>query len=153
VLSSKRALKIALHEFGRLQNERELNSRPSEFITKVFDHDPKHEWIVTELVRPCESMDEVEDFLGLRRRSMHDFMTTMVGRRQKGALYGERESPQSDVTRAWIDHFSSGERKDVLQRFVEFIFNSRSQTFVDVAASVQWGKAPDGRIVLLDYGV
>jgi len=152
-LSSKRALKIAAHQFGRIQNECELDSAKSEFITKVFEHEPNYEWIVTELVNPCESLDEVEDFLGIKRRSMYNFMTTMVSQRQKSALDGARtESPNSPATKMWIDHFSSGTHDDVLQRFVEFVFNWRSQTFVDVAQSRQWGKAPDGRIVLLDYG-
>jgi hypothetical protein len=67
-LSSKRALKVALNNAGKAQNQLEfelLSSNNSEYLPKVYDISKDASWIEVELVRQLTNVKELEDILGV----------------------------------------------------------------------------------------
>lgn len=133
LLSSKRVLKLARNDFGLEQNQQEvdLSTDPSvgPIIARVLDYDDKFRWVISELVRPLKGPVEFNALVGFPSWHLMDV-----------AYYGgQLPYDISPGARRWAGVA------------IEFIKDHRLAP-IDSASPTHWGKTPDGRIVLLDYG-
>lgn len=133
VLGSKYALKIALNEKGLAQNNAELevftNPKSKPIVAKVYRADEDSRWIVSDLVKPLSNVDEFAELTG---------------------------TDWSDFAETIKDHLSkSGTKSMVADGFTQTVINNaRANNMLvgDIEEIGHWGKTPDGRCVLLDYG-
>jgi hypothetical protein len=135
-LSSRFAMKIASNELGLIQNEEEVaiyknaSSLLKSIITKIHKYDEqKYTWIIADLVRPFKSDKE----LNIAATGHDDERTRLI--------------TLKDITNEYITNKSP----ELLQKLYKLRKNNEI-TFDDIDGYMQWGKAADGRIVLVDYG-
>lgn len=141
LLSSRYVLKVAKNDKGFAQNEAEVDvfTNPSSkpIVAKIQDFDPGYKWLVSELVRPLRSPYEFTSLTG------------MIFHRFIGAV--EDTISGYDVERALqMNKLEPDAAKMVLAAADTINFNDLSMADVNVVD--HWGKTPDGRVVILDYG-
>jgi len=135
------ALKIALNDAGVDQNRAEVSSSErwaefSDILALVRDVDPRYSWIVSDLVEPLGE-DDVEGFEDLSGVEWVNF--------------------ENDL-RKYLQHESQHYGKQPGRKVHPFTkkviaFARRTNTkWGDLINLGHWGKTPDGRIVVLDYG-
>ena len=131
LLDSKRVLKVAKDELGTSQNMGEVGNSDSPIVAKVFAHSLKSEWIVSELVKPIQSETE---FQALTQTNWNAFASAI-------ASFNKRTKPNelegSEFTRTVISALMSMKSPLVKSELLNIS---------------HWGKTPDQRVVLLDYG-
>jgi len=131
-LSSKYALKIALNEKGIAQNEAELdvftNPKTKGVVAKIYGADNENRWVISDLVKPLQRGSE-DEFAQITGTDWEDFRMTL-----RGALKGEK---------VWPDEFTQS---------AITVAKSNNLVYGDLGEIGHWGKTPDGRCVLLDYG-
>lgn len=133
LLSGKYALKIALNDKGLAQNDAELevftNPKSKPIVAKVYGADENNRWLISDLVRPLKTPDE---FASLTGTDWDDFVETI-----NDHLGKEGHSNMA------ADEFTS-----------TVIVNAKNNALKvgDIEELSHWGKTPDGRAVLLDYG-
>ena len=138
LLSSRYVLKIAINEYGLSQNEVEYTTSTSlsnsPLITKVYSADNQSRWIVTDLVKELTSEKEFENLTGT---NWNEFVESLYRHLDDRGYY-----PKTDLIQP--DKFTQ-----------EVISFCRQNNLVhdDICAIVHWGKTPDGRAVLLDFGL
>lgn len=134
LFSGKYALKIALNDKGFSQNESELdvytNSKNANIIAKVYGADEENRWIISDLVKELNDPDE---FAQLSGTDWDDFTHT---------VYDWLGKKATKTTKP--DGFT--------QNVIKF---ARENNLLagDIEEINHWGKTPDGRVVLLDYGL
>ncbi len=137
VLSNRYALKIARNQKGVAQNEAEIdvytNPKTQSVIAKVYDYDPENKWLIAEVVRPIEDPNEFEKLVGCTTSEFAH--AVKVGKRTKSL-----ESVPENV------------RNNKLVKAAINITLTNNLGVGDVIKPDHWGKTPDGRLVLLDYG-
>lgn len=145
VLNSKKVLKVSNHSVrGPVQNKKEWeasqNSSISSFLTRVFDHDPDFNWIISELVRPYNVSDSSTRY-GVLMKVLHTFTEA----------YDPDPADQSIKD-------SANDRLDNLQGmegyFRDTIYHLMNEGYnvFELSEPSAWGISPGGRLVLLDYG-
>lgn len=144
LLRSKRVLKIALNEKGLAQNEAELdvftNPRSKPIVAKVYDADAHQRWLVSDLVRPVANVEEFKSLTGL------DWVDEF-GPLVSAGIQAGRAAPDSPaLVKAIVDTARENNllSADIMQ--TDFSKGVNKNTLG------HWGKTPDGRVVLLDYG-
>lgn len=88
-LSSGKVLKLARWhsntgaEKGRAQNKLEIetftNPKVRPVVAKIFDYDPDYDWIVSEITRPFDESDRMEQALGMTTDSFQNLIIATVG--------------------------------------------------------------------------
>lgn len=135
LMSSRYVLKIARNEKGIAQNEAEIdvytNPTSKPIVSKIHNFDPEFKWVIADLVRPFKTSnkqdeDEFENGTGI---SWDDFYYEL-----------KAEIEKKDVD---LSHFT---------QVVIATMEANDLLFGDVANMDHWGKTPDGKVVLLDYG-
>lgn len=139
LLSSRYALKIALNNKGLAQNEAEVdvatNPQTKAVVAKVYASDEGFKWVISDLVKPVQSEQEFEDLAGV---SWQDFRTG-VSAGFKGQTDNGSPFVKSVVATAKSNELMKGD-----------IIGTQTDKGADKLG--HWGKTPDGRVVLLDYG-
>jgi len=127
---------------GREQNKAEYelyNDAPGKvknLLPIVYRGDSNFDWIMSELVRPLRSDNELMELLGLDEQRYEMFIGTM----------------END----WVDYddfyrvLNLKQKKIVSNIF--YIIDRYNLDTRDLLNYSQWGKAADGRLVLLDAG-
>ena len=143
LLSGKYALKIAMNTKGYAQNEEELNvytnpaSKP--VVARIYDSGENNSWLISDLVKPLgqgeanseESTKEFEQITGVSWSDFGHYINWFVTNAGKNPKF------------------------DKVPQFVQqVIAMARSNDLLggDLKKLSSWGKTPDGRCVLLDYG-
>jgi len=143
LLSGKYVLKVALNEKGIAQNQAEMdvytNPQSQQVVAKVYSYDPKFQWLVSDLVKPLTDVNEFEQLSGTDWRSFCDAVNR--GMKNKASEPNDPKFVKSVVDTALKNNMMRG---DIAQQD-----HSRAPS-EDVLG--HWGKTPDGRLVLLDYG-
>lgn len=138
LLGSRKILKLAKNQAGIGQNEAEVDvyTNPSTkgITTKIFEYDPKYNWLVAELVRPLKS----GDFERMTRWGFDEFGSSLANVK----AFGMTPRAKEDIPNHMKKFFD-----DVIQ-----VIKSGELELSDLRVEDHWGKTADGRIVLLDYG-
>lgn len=153
LLDSKRVLKVAINAKGISQNQAELDvmTQPGvgHIVAKIFSYDPQYIWLVSEIVRPLDDENEFHDLTGVPWYffSRFAFLTTK-----------KHNKWQENISRVRSDFSYMDEMR--FKKYIEtpwFIkaLDGLEKTKLvegDIAMLSHWGKTPEQRVVLLDYG-
>ena len=148
-LDAKRALKMARNEKGIAQNQAELSiatDAEGGLVAKIFQYDPEYKWLVSELVRPITSGEEFKHLTGISWGVFvhliyhsydweHVLLTIDPWRLEPG------ETPEKIRKSPFLVKAMAG-----LSSIQETLLEG------DLVRLDHWGKTPDQRVVLLDYG-
>lgn len=132
VLSNRYVLKIAINNKGIAQNETEVgvytNPKTRAVIAKVHAFDPDYKWVIADAVRELKSDEDFTQSTGLNWYTfLHQVESIGKGR--------HLDSEPSDLAKAM------GET-----------MKQNNLLMGDIKEVGHWGKTPDGRVVMLDYG-
>jgi hypothetical protein len=140
VLSSKKVLKIARNEKGIAQNKAEVEvyTEPAtaDVAAGIYDADNEGKWVISDLVKPITSMNEFKSLTGVDWQEFVQDLTASVSafaRKSKMPL----PSGAHEFTKKVYDMAEKG---------------SNRLKLADLTVLDHWGKTPDGRAVILDYG-
>lgn len=154
VLDSKRALKLAMNVKGLAQNEAELdlvtNSKVSFILSKILAYDPRYKWVVSELVRPLQSQVEFKQLTGVSWQVFKEF----VGRSLKAKTpWQNHVADVKSYLRGYVPESSVDTtiQNPWFSKTMEAL-SSSPLFWPDLLVIDHWGKTPDQRVVLLDYG-
>lgn len=143
LLSGKYVLKIALNEKGIAQNQAELdvftNPQSQQVVAKVYAYDPKYQWLISDLVKPIDNVEEFQQLSGTDWRTFCDDVNR--GMRNQSVEPNDSKFVKAVVNTALKNNMLRG---DIVQQ------NHSISPTDDVLG--HWGKTPNGRLVLLDYG-
>lgn len=133
VLSGKYALKIAKSTKGTAQNEAELeiftNPKTKNVLAKIYAYDHEMtDWLISDLVSPFDDEHQFESATGT---SFSEFCAEL-----RAAHLGEERSDMSPLVKG-----------------VNITAEQNGMSLGDICKIDSWGKTPDGRCVLLDYGL
>lgn len=133
ILSNKYALKIALNQKGIAQNKTEVavytNPKTKSVIAKVHNADSEYKWLISDIVRPLQKGSERE-FMSLTGLDWERFKKFL---NEKDLTEFKGEPPKIAVA-------------------VKATMEANNLLKGDIREIDHWGKTPDGRLVLLDYG-
>lgn len=132
LLSNRYVLKIAINDKGIAQNEGEMdvatNPKTKNVIARVRAYDPDYKWLISDVVKELKTSEE---FRQLTDIPWDDFEAIMV------KLYNK-------------------ERVNKIPEFVQSVFATKQSSDISIGDMLRvdhWGKTPDGRCVILDYGL
>jgi hypothetical protein len=133
LLNSKTVLKVAINEKGLAQNEAEVdvftNPKSKLIVAKIHKADKDYKWVISDLVNPIYNKDEFAQGAGVDWKTFYDVLENVI---------------------RYHDDMPSG-----LDKFTQAVITTAKENkllFGDLSQIDHWGKAPDGRVVLLDYG-
>lgn len=168
LLDSKRVIKTATHMKGYAQNEAELSiaSNPSSapVVARIFEHgDEPVKWLVSELVRPLKSSIEFEELTGIKWQFFIDALPIMNNkgfdnwlasiRRDIQDSTPERPSMSSRYYAKTVKELDGCVAAPFFQGMIRALRSQKDQLDPgDLVKVGHWGKTPDQRVVLLDYG-
>jgi hypothetical protein len=134
LIDSSKVLKLAVNNKGVAQNELEekISNDPdvNSIVTRVFKSAPDHSWIVSQVVRELNSDREFEKETG---GSLKDVMNYLNVLNDHPHLRKDPNTPAFILS-------------------LEKLIKKYKMQIPDIDMPGHWGKTPDGRIVLLDYG-
>jgi len=159
LLTGKRVLKIAKSpqrsalsapggEWGIRQNQAELNSSKNSDVnymfTKVYDHDTKYRWLISELVNPfgLDDYEYLETYFGLAKGKFASFIEAAW-----------------NTSKAHLEYLLDGpsvvdpKKAEQLATFINDVRTKSDVVAMDFYKSENWGRTPSGNVVLLDYGL
>lgn len=157
VLDSKRVLKIAMNMKGIAQNrtELELSHDHEAPVARIYQYDTDMWWLVSELVRPIASPEEFKALTGIPWHAMKRFLSGHYD-------HDDLETFQQDMIRKVKENLLDGATIQDVQNISNNSFIIKLSKFLTSKGSVlmagdlmlfeHWGKTPDQRVVLLDYG-
>lgn len=148
VLTSKTALKLAKNRQGIGQNsaEAKMSEDPSiaTIVARVLRSAPDYSWIVSELVKPIG--DNTMQFnrwfdneFGAPRDAEDPLLKQML------------LSDEKDLEQFYFRGQIPSRTLDFMHAF-QNVVQKHNVEFSDATKASSWGLAPDGRLVLLDYG-
>jgi len=126
---------------GIVQNEAEANTymeastSVQKVLPKIYDYHKHGYWLLTELVKPFNTLEEWEQATGMRWEQLVDFTKYMLDNEFVHDEYDRNNFVDQSVLVALCDL--------VLKHDLEPN---------DICGIPQWGKTADGRAVLLDAG-
>lgn len=152
-IDSRKALKMALNAKGIAQNQAELDTATDShngLVAKILQYDPEFKWVVSELVRPIDNEAEFKQLTGVPWTVFAYLLTFSPT---------EWKSHVSNTIR----YIGSFEKVDVTpEEVLKSPFLNMAMTSLaslkkplleaDLMKLDHWGKTPDQRVVLLDYG-
>lgn len=144
LLSNRFVMKFATNSKGIAQNKTEVQFAQDKTLQPALaliqNSDPKGNWVMAQLVRPLTSWNEFEKIKG--------YSSEIIG-----YAMGDQWEP-SDIDQSKM---STPEQKVKAKQ--DLIFLNAINSLVkkglirgDMKFHDHWGKTPDGRVVLLDYG-
>lgn len=154
LLDSKKVLKLASNRKGIGQNEAELDAvtNPSlkPIFAKIYDYSPDFSWLISELVKPLNSYTEFEQLTGI---DFYNFSYMLMnaayfGHDQEKLVNHLQGSAKNDEEFAKIENL----RDSMLVKHVLLALKNGRILPGDLERIEHWGKTPDQRVVLLDYG-
>lgn len=162
ILDSKKVLKLALNPKGIAQNETEIeiatNPSLSAIYARIFQYDPKYKWITSELVREISNEEEFEHLTGVHWKTFRLFMIYAYKSKASRNVHDYIDSVYDEL----IDFydFDDNEANELVDRtikskwFLEATKTIKQTSLLggDLKVLEHWGKTPDQRVVLLDYG-
>lgn len=144
LLSGKYALKIALSKKGIAQNQTEVdvytNPTSQPVVAKIYSSDDSFMWIISDLVKPIKSVSEFEQLSGLDWRQFSEIINVAIKEKHL-----PKDAPEFAKRVAITAMKNDMLRGDLAQQ--DFSHDATDDV-ID-----HYGKTPDGRIVLLDYGL
>lgn len=176
LLSNRHVLKLArpvAEERGVAQNEAELNiytdPKTKPVVAKIYDAADDYTWLVSELVRPLKSNVEFKSLIGV---NMADFIrimdfVKMTGSTEKAIKEYEEAFYEAKFLKKYKDTFYDINYSDEAKQIEIELELLKNNEFVRATAALvsdvglvsgdlsfngHWGKTPDGRVVILDYG-
>lgn len=170
LISPKKVLKVGWGEKGLAQNEAEVevatNPATKNIVTRIFDYDPKYQWLVSEFVREFKSSEEdkFERLTGFKWNLLSEFINEVKNFENIKDVFDFLERLFINVTNSqWSSQIKKSFYKEMLKElksreFVLFatnLFNiMKSSNLVggDIKWLAHWGQTGEGRVVLLDYG-
>ena len=158
-LDSKRVLKVALNDAGIAQNEAEIDISfdPSVggIVAKVFAQSNANKWIVSELVRPLKDKEEFKFLTGIS----WDFFSFALQGWGTGRLPEWINNIRNNSIKPWSSPVKSHKELEeyLTTPFYKTVFHALNHIKTvlmhgDLTKIGHWGKTPDQRVVLLDYG-
>lgn len=161
LLDSKRVLKIAMNAKGLAQNEAEiklsLNLVADTVIAKIFDYQKDNKWLISELVRPLKSEAEFKELTGVSFAFITYLMYIKSEFRHE-AIEHIKESINYGATH-YRDYAKTAKELETQTKIPIFAHILRvvddpqiNLVLADINKVDHWGKTPDQRVVLLDYG-
>jgi len=168
-LSSKSALKVAADLKGIAQNmkEIEVSEDPDiNILARVKDYSPDGLWVVSELVRPL-SKGEFTKLIGCPPHTMYEALENtnslakLEARIEEIGNPNDKEYLDSVVDASLLDsqlknfHAVLEKRPKAQEMFDSLLKLSGKYDIpgIEFSDEAQFGKTPDGRIVVLDYGL
>ena len=147
LIDNDKVLKLAMNEAGLAQNEAEVNTITHPRTTKllladIYDYSTKdYRWILAEYAKRI-SYDQFENLTGFPFRLILIF----------GLVDGDFDKFRDRLELFNIHHLLRDET--VIKFFTELAATVKATglSLGDLAGAEQWGKAQDGRVVLVDYG-
>lgn len=148
VLTSKTALKLATNRQGVGQNsaEAKMSQDPSiaSIVARVLRSADDYSWIVSELVKPVgdntmQFHSRFDKEFGAPADAEDPLLKQMLRSDEKDLEQFYFRGPMPAKTREFMQAF-----QNVVQKY--------NVEFSDAVKASSWGRAPDGRLVLLDYG-
>jgi hypothetical protein len=157
VLDSKRVIKIAINMKGIAQNraELELSHDREAPIARVYQYDTDMWWLVSELVRPLTSPEEFKALTGIPWQVLKRFIN---GRYDPDDLETFRQDMIRKAQKNLFDDTSLQDVQNIdknpaILKIAKFLTEKGSVLLPgDLMRIEHWGKTPDQRVVLLDYG-
>jgi uncharacterized protein YeaC (DUF1315 family) len=132
LLSSRYVLKIAINQKGIAQNETEVdvytNPKSRPIVSKIHSEDPEYKWLVADVVKPITSEKEFKNITGIE----FDYFIRKL--------------------RPLVSGTSSEELPEEFIQAAVATIRANQLLMADIEVLEHWGKTPDGRAVLLDYG-
>jgi hypothetical protein len=178
-LDNQRVLKIASGTKGLAQNEVEVevftNPKTRPIIAKIYDMDSGYRWIVSERAEPLHFEGALTEAAGVDFYALTSYFRLYRDMRQaymamEARLKGQYPHPRTRMHREMdqqelmesIEN-AHGRMKSFEQeywdgRVPEFVkavislFDFSDLLSGDVGRADSWGKTPDGRLILIDYG-
>lgn len=159
LIDSKRVLKVATNEAGFAQNKAEVeaynNPEARLIVTKIFRFDPNYKWLLAELVRPLSRHEEFEKLTGVPWAIFVDLVSARRGGFQDRInvirRYVAAQLPvYSQYTPESLEELLSS---PFVQNVIKGLSSLQSKLMPgDLKRIEHWGKTPNQRVVLLDYG-
>lgn len=142
VFSGNKVLKLATNRAGLGQNEQEVSvftdPETAPIVARIHDYDPEYFWILSELTRPVKDSREFEALAGLADEGMLDIEEFCI------------DAVRGDFN--FIDPYYEDPRVRQLARAIHAVAKKNKLLKGDIKKPDSWGKTPDGRLVLIDYG-
>lgn len=140
VLTPKKVLKIARNEKGIAQNQAELqvytDPATADAAAKIYDADSQGRWIIADLVRPLTNPQEFKSLTGVEwQEFVEDLVATISAFARKSGM--QLRASAHEFTKKVFKMAEKGSNRLKLG---------------DLTVIDHWGKTPDGRVVILDYG-
>jgi hypothetical protein len=164
VLSSKKVLKIARNEKGIAQNKAEVEvyAEPTsaDVAARIYDADKEGKWVISDLVKPITSTNEFKSLTGVDWQEFVQDLTASVStfaRKNKMSLpSGAHEFTKKvyDMAERGSNKLKLGNSSSTAKHSApgEAEKGSNKLMSADLTVLDHWGKTPDGRAVILDYG-
>lgn len=149
-LDSKKVLKLAIDVRGVAQNKAEVEtfqSSPNGLVASIFRFDPAYQWVISELVRPLNDANEFQQLTGI---------SWGIFRRLVGENHEDWKGNIPDILRR-VGQKNTSPHMVYNNPFTKNAMNSLARLptpllGADLNRIEHWGKTPDQRVVLLDYG-
>ena len=151
-LDGRKVLKLAINPEGIGQNKTELeiftDPKTKPITTKIYQTAPDYSWIVSEIVKPLKDDEEFEKLVGFE----FDLLCFMLrGLESRSLEFWKKWLPSSKYNPSWAQQLEQA-------RVVGFVLATRSMatnhglSYHDLTILSHWGRTPDGKVVVLDYG-
>lgn len=141
VLTSKHVLKIATGASGVSQNKAEVsvftNPKTKPIVATIFDFAKDYSWLSSELVNPFDTPEEIIN-------SMPEIEE--VGEWKEFATHAVHDYPSQTYIKMWAPQLVD------FANAIGATADENNLVIGDVVKASSWGRSPDGRLVLLDYG-
>ena len=135
-------LNIEVAEINYSELHKELKEESSDeirmILPKVYEVGPQFLWVLSELVRPLKSDNELKTMFGVDQKAYSQFMMGIEN--VDGATFKSFYEALSDDKKPIADAIVAMSKKFGLYS-------------ADLAVLDQWGKTADGRLVILDTGI
>lgn len=141
VLTSKKVLKLARNPKGVAQNQAEIqvytDPATADAAAKIHDADEGGLWLISDMVRPVKSQQEFETLTGVSWQEFSDDLSGTISSQARKSGGAKLRPDAAPFTRSVYNMAEQGSARLKLG---------------DLTELDHWGKTPDGRVVILDYG-
>lgn len=176
-LSGGKVLKISMNQKGNAQNQEEVSisthNKDNHLVCKVFDFDPNYIWIVSEIVKPFETISEFMSYTGTNYEVMRRFLNFKDLKSFKDEIqyrinhnYQTATDPHSsertkidakDNLRIWQQIRRNLITTEATPKALQFLLDVHKMVMSHDLASgdivpSHFGRTVDGQVRLYDYG-
>ncbi len=154
-----KVVKLARNNRGIEQNKLEAFAGKDPFMHKILagvhDYSDEFAWIVSDKLRPLEDTDAAtaEKFIGISWNEVREHLGVKASDAFAATVgqLGQKNKTQLKTAGSRSGDKLSG--KTFLSYLDEFTSRYQDMLPGDLAKLSSWGVTPDGRLVLLDYGI